>query len=157
MTGICLSVVTVIAGHASAASAGSGCFVRDGVIDSVATYKYTDVPPAGPSVGDSETVTENIYYPAGTQVGTDSGTIVITNKASNGDLWAASHVVFKVFGGVIDAYGYADLTAELEGGSTSVYAIGVSGPFAGKVGTISWVDTSQTTADATYTLCAPAS
>lgn len=159
ITGICLSVVTMTAGQASAASAsgGSGCFVRDGVIDSVATFHYTDVPPAGLSVGDIETVTENIYYPAGIQVGTDNGIIVIANEDSNGDFWAASHVVLHVFGGVIDAHGYGDLTAELEGKPTSVHAIGLSGPFAGKVGTISWVDTSQTTADATYTLCAPAS
>jgi hypothetical protein len=147
---VCTAVVP--AGSASAAALPAPVSL-DGLKEVVISLTYNDVPPAGPSVGDTGTYVDDLYAADGTEIGQVTGTAhILYQDPASGDLYSLYDQTITLPGGTVHAEGLVNVEDEIAGDWVSVPAWGTSGKYLGLVGTRSWQAESHTLANASIDL-----
>lgn len=120
------------------ASLGGGVASATGtlVLTEVTTsFVPVDAPPPGPSVGDSFTFTADLL--AGEDpVGTSAGRSVTIRQESGGDLTGFIIERLDLADGSIIAFGRYDQSGLQRGEPATIRAVGLSGAYAGRTGTL---------------------
>jgi Allene oxide cyclase barrel like domain len=124
--------IVVLPGAASA-QAKSSCITHYGLKDH-SHVTPVDLPPAGPSNGDLAYYHDELYDASGKQLGTLAGKAVLYWE---NDDWRQVHVGTETLknGGKIFYTGTLSIAEMVGGGSATWPVIGLSGPYANKVGT----------------------
>lgn len=144
-----LLVLTVpIAGFGGAAASAATVIA---VTEVTTSFIPRDVPPAGPSIGDSFTFTADLLAEE-EQVGTSSGRSVTIGQGPNGDFTGFIVEELVLPDGRIKAFGDYNQTALQQGQSATIQAVGISGLYAGMTGTLTNTPIEQGRADITIRL-----
>jgi hypothetical protein len=147
---VCTAVVP--AGSASAASVPAPVSF-DNLQEVVISLTYNDVPPAGPSVGDTGTYVDDLYTADGTEIGVVTGTAdILYQDPASGDLYSLYNQSITLPGGTIHAEGLVNVDDEIAGDWVTVPAWGTGGKYRGLIGTRSWQAVSHTLANASIDL-----
>jgi hypothetical protein len=134
-----LAAVGLIAGLAVLLGPGTSPAVAQETIvltEVTTSFVPVDRAPAGPSVGDSFTFTANLVDPVtDQQVGTSSGKSV-NIAVKDGRVTGFIRETLTLTTGKITAFGVYDQTALQSGTPQTITAIGLTGAFRGKFGTL---------------------
>lgn len=150
-----LAVVGLIAGVAALVGPGASPAVAQEVIvleERTTTFVPTDRAPAGPSAGDSFRFTADLIIEGDIIVGTSSGASVNTS-VRDGRVQAFIIETLTLGQGKIKAFGLYDQTALQSGTPQTITAIGLTGAYRGKFGTLTAAPVEQ--GIETLTICFP--
>jgi hypothetical protein len=105
------------------------------VTEVTTSFVPTDVPPAGPSVGDSFTFTADLLV-GEEQVGASAGRSVTVGQESDGDLTGFIVERLDLGDGEILAFGRYNQSGLQRGEPATIRAIGIGGAYSGQTGTL---------------------
>ncbi|MEU5696818.1 hypothetical protein [Actinosynnema sp. NPDC020468] len=155
----CLTAMLTVGASAVPAQAPDAqrkCTVFDRVDDKVISLVYNDVGPKGPSPGDTGSYSDVLYDSTGRLLGTVSGEAWdLAPRPHDQHLLSYYREVVSIDGGTVQVSGVTDKTAMLQGATTTLTAVGVSGRWLGTFGTRQWLVESSSAAKVKITLCAP--
>lgn len=133
-----VAVLVAVVG-AAPASAAHGKGKRQIVLELTARVielNPVDNPPVGPSTNDETDYRYGEFDAAGRQRGTTVGHLDgLWVRPSDGHLFSLNTETLTLDDGVIRTFGVVDEATTLGGAVATIHAVGVSGKYAGKVGT----------------------
>jgi hypothetical protein len=153
---IATGLIAAPTASAETTTTGSGDCISYGPLheESVGGEWLIDKGEPGMSVGDVGTYHDVMTDASGEFIGTADGLVHVSRVTAQGDVIVTITETLQLPGGTARTIGVVNQTASLEGDWQTLYAVGTSGDYLGKVGTHAYrLVQAPTTSEATVELC----